>query len=205
MSNPKTPFRTDMGMDASGYYCIKLGHTVYAVRDEQVFTFFNGQYKAVPAETLAEKVWIMRNINEVMRKKSYEAKFVGKTETGYIIQVNDKQYIAECGFFPTMHLDRDYDQALHGDRVFNWSDLRTVENGVEQPADEQAYLSAAFKSEFKRALNYQRKTDLNRFHDERKKKLKEALAPTPWRYSKHEAREYNVKKYNTDAFGIEFK
>ena len=85
MTTQKTPFRTDMGVDESGYYCIKLGNTVYAVLNDQVFTSSNGQYKAVPAETLAEKVWIMRNINEVMRKKSYEAKFIGKTETGYII------------------------------------------------------------------------------------------------------------------------
>lgn len=205
MTTQKTPFRTDMGVDESGYYCIKLGHTVYAVLNDQVFTSSNGQYKAVPAETLAEKVWIMRNINEVMRKKSYEAKFIGKTETGYIIQVNGKDYIAVCSFHPTMHLDKDYDPIWNGNHVFNWSDLLVLVNGVEQPADENDYLSAAFKSEFKRALNYQRKIDFNQHQRQRRKDLSDVIASEPWRYSKHEAHEYKAKNYNTDAFGVEFK
>lgn len=205
MSTEKTPFRTDLGMDQNGYYCIKLGHTIYAVRENQVFTFVNGQYKAVPAEVLAEKSWIMRNINEVMLKKSYTAKFIGKTKTGYIIQVNGKDYIALCSFHPTMHLDKDYDPIWNGNLVFNWSDLLVLVDGVEQPADENDYLSAAFKSEFKRALNYQRKIDFNQHQKQRRKDLSEVIASEPWRYSKHEAREYKNKKHNTDAFGIEHK
>ena len=73
MSTEKTPFRTDLGMDQNGYYCIKLGHTVYAVREKQVFTVFNGNYKAVPAEVLAEKSWMiffwpMRSIFLLLKK-----------------------------------------------------------------------------------------------------------------------------------------
>ena len=104
-----------------------------------------------------------------------------------------------------MHLDKDYDPIWNGNRVFNWSDLLVLVNGVEQPADENDYLSAAFKSEFKRALNYQRKTDFNQHQRQRRKDLSDVIASEPWRYSKHEAHEYKVKKYNIDAFGIEFK
>lgn len=204
MSTEKTPFRTDIGMDQNGYYCIKLGHTIYAVRENQVFTVFNGQYKAVPAEVLAEKAWIMRNINEVIGQE-FKALVTGKTENGYIIQVNGKDYEAVCTFFPTMNLDKEYDQVLHGDRAFNWSDLCELDSGAQ--VEESLVLQAAFKREVKRALNYQRKTDLNRFWSNRKKEQKAALAATytPWAHSKHEAREYNNRKYNTDAFGIEFK
>ena len=67
-------------------------------------------------------------------------------------------------------------------------------DGVEQPADENGYLSAAFKSEFKRALNYQRKIDFNQYQKQRRKDLSEVIASEPWRYSKHEAREYKNKK-----------
>ena len=204
MSTEKTPFRTDMGVDQNGYYCIKLGHTIYAVRDNQVFTFFNGQYQAVSAEVLAEKAWIMRNINEVMGQQ-FKALVTGKTENGYIIQINGKDYEAVCTFFPTMNLDKEYDQVLHGDRIFKWSDLCELDSGAQ--VEESLVLNAAFKREFRRALNYQRKTDLNHFLRNRKRELKAALAASyqPWKYSKHEAREYNNRKYNTDAFGNEFK
>ena len=204
MSTEKTPFRTDMGVDQNGYYCIKLGHTIYAVREKQVFTVFNGNYKAVPAEVLAEKSWIMRNIDEVIGQQ-FKAVVTGKTENGYIVQVNGKDYEAVCTFFPTMNLDKEYDLILHGDRAFNWSDLCELDSGAQ--VEESLVLQAAFKREVKRALNYQRKTDLNRFLSDRKKKLKADLAASyqPWKFSKHEAREYNNRKYNTDAFGNEFK
>lgn len=203
MSTEKTPFRTDLGMDQNGYYCIKLGHTVYAVREKQVFTVFNGNYKAVPAEVLAEKSWIMRNIDEVIGQQ-FKAVVTGKTENGYIVQVNGKDYIALCSFHPTMHLDKDYDPIWNFNRIFNWSELLVLVDGVEQPADENDYLSAAFKSEFKRALNYQRKIDFNQYQKQRRQDLSEVIASEPWRYSKHEACEYKIKKHNTDAFGNEF-
>lgn len=187
----KTPFRTVLGEDQNGYYLIKLGHTVYAVKDEQVFTVYNDKYKVVPVETLNEKLWIMRNINEVLKPKSpavINASYLYKNGSGYHIKLNDVIYVADVDTHYTEGLDKMFMGGARSTKHFGWHLLKKLVDGELQPVDVNEFTDPSIRRAFKGALNYQRKID-----------LMNGLAPK-W-HSRHECLEYNNNKYNTDAFG----
>lgn len=189
MSAQNKPFRTDLGIDKNGYYCIQMGHTVYAVLNAKVFTVRNEQYTAVTAEILADKAWIMRNINEVMAPENYKVSFMFKNSAGYHIRVNGIEYIADVSCDYTDNLDKEFFGGRSSTKSFYWlGSIKIVEGGQPRLVTEAEISSSKFRRAFKAALNYQRSIDRN------------AQCGSVWR-SRHECLEYKNNRYNTDAFG----
>ena len=191
-TNFTKPFREDLGLDSTGFHRIRMGNTVYCVKDNVIYTLnAAGELSRVAEATLTEKSWIRRNVNEVLGGK-YKASFVRKARNGYIVYVNGTEYIIGVSAEFTKGFDRNvFDRSAPS---FFWSDVIEIKNCMQQRAPAEVVNVLAFQTAVKSALNPQRAVD----------RAKKKHSMNRW-HSKHECREYRVKQHNTDAFGNTFK
>ena len=199
-TNFTKPFREDLGLDNTGFHRIRMGNTVYCVKDNVIYTLnAAGELSLVDEDVLAAKSWIRRNVNEVLGLKKYSARFVCKARNGYVVDVNGTEYIIGVSAEFTKGFDRNvFDRSAPS---FFWSDVIEIKNCMQQraPAEvvnapAEVVNAPAFQTAVKSALNPQRAVD----------RAKKKHSMNRW-HSKHECREYRVKQHNTDAFGNTFK
>ncbi|AYA04602.1 hypothetical protein BEN74_18635 [Acinetobacter sp. WCHAc010034] len=191
-TNFTKPFREDLGLDSTGFHRIRMGNTVYCVKDNMICTLnAAGELSRVDEATLTEKSWIRRNVNEVLGVKKYSASFVRKARSGYVVDVNDTEYIIGVSAEFTKGFDRNvFDWSAPR---FFWSDVVEIKNCMQQRAPAEVVNVLAFQTAVKAALNSQRAID----------RAKKKHSMNRW-HSRHECEQYKIKKHNTDAFGNTF-
>lgn len=187
------PFREDLGLDSTGFHRIRMGNTVYCVKDNVIYTLnAAGELSRVDESTLAAKSWIRRNVNEVLGLKKYSARFVCKAHNGYVVDVNGTEYIIGVSAEFTKGFDRNvFDRSAPR---FFWSDVMEIKNCMQQRAPAEVVSVLAFQTAVKAVLNPQRDID----------RAKKKHSMNRW-HSRHECEQYKIKRHNTDAFGNTFK
>ena len=194
MNTHNKPFRKDLGLDDAGFHRIRMGNTVYCVKNNVIYILSaDGRLTQVDESTLTAKSWIRRNVNEVLGQNlKFKAHFAFKSRRGYVIDVNGVQYTARVSTDPTSGLDS-YVSSPYAP-IFMFSSLLVNDNGVLRAVTENEVSNPEFQRVFKNCLNARRRIDrtaqrhsLNRWH------------------SRHECEQYKLKKNNTDAFGTTFK
>ncbi|RKG33019.1 hypothetical protein [Acinetobacter tianfuensis] len=187
------PFREDLGIDDAGFHRIRMGNTVYCVKDNLIYTLSaDGQLTQVDESTLTAKSWIRRNVNEVLGFQKLTGRFIRKDRRGYVIDINGIQYLVPAGMDLTKNLDRN----VFGRNapVFYWSSMRQIKDGLLIPVAAEIVESLPFQTAVKSAVNPQRLIErAKRKHNNNR-----------W-HSRHECEQYKLKKNNTDAFGTTFK
>ncbi|WP_374572614.1 hypothetical protein [Acinetobacter sp.] len=191
-TNFTKPFREDLGPDNAGFHRIRMGNTVYCVKDNVIYTLnAAGELNLVDEATLAAKSWIRRNVNEVLGLKKYSARFVCKAHNGYVVDVNGTEYIIGVSAEFTKGFDRNvFDRAAPR---FFWSDVIEIKSCMQQRAPAEVVNALAFQTAVKSALNPQRAVD----------RAKKKHSMNRW-HSRHECEQYKIKRHNTDAFGNTF-
>ena len=185
------PFREDFGLDDAGFHRIRMGNTVYSVKNNVIYTSENGQLTQVDESILTAKPWIRRNVDEVLGKKEkFKARFVFKSRRGYVIEVNDVQYTARVTTDPTSGLDS---YASTYAPMFSFSHLLVNDNGTLRAVTENEVSHPEFQRVFKACLNARRRSD----------RVAQRHNLNRWN-SRHECEQYKLKKNNTDAFGRTF-
>ena len=192
-TNFTKPFREDLGPDNAGFHRIRMGNTVYCVKDNVIYTLnAAGELSRVDESTLAAKSWIRRNVNDVLGLKKYSARFVCKAHNGYVVDVNGIEYIIGVSAEFTKGLDRNvFDRSAPS---FFWQCVLEIKNYMQQRAPAEVVSVLAFQTAVKAALNPQRATD----------RAKKKHSMNRW-HSRHECEQYKIKRHNTDAFGTTFK
>lgn len=190
-TNFTKPFREDLGPDNAGFHRIRMGNTVYCAKDNMIYTLnAAGELNLVDEDTLTEKSWIRRNVNEVLGEK-YNASFVRKARNGYVVDVNGTEYIIGVSAEFTKGFDRNvFDRAAPR---FFWSDVIEIKSCMQQRAPAEVVNALAFQTAVKSALNPQRAVD----------RAKKKHSMNRW-HSRHECEQYKIKRHNTDAFGNTF-
>ena len=191
-TNFTKPFREDLGPDNAGFHRIRMGNTVYCVKDNVIYTLnVAGELSRVDESTLTEKSWIRRNVNEVLGLKKYSARFARKARNGYVVDVNGTEYIIGVSAEFTKGFDRNvFDRSAPS---FFWSDVIEIKNCMQQRAPAEVVNVLAFQTAVKAALNPQRAID----------RAKKKHSMNRW-HSRHECEQYKIKRHNTDAFGNTF-
>lgn len=187
------PFREDLGIDDAGFHRIRMGNTVYCVKDNVIYTLSaDGQLTQVDESTLTAKSWIRRNVNEVLGFQKLTGRFIRKDRRGYVIDINGIQYLVPAGMDLTKNLDRNVFE--RNAPVFYWSSIRQIKDGLLIPVAAEIVELLPFQTAVKSAVNPQRHIErANRKHNNSR-----------W-HSRHECEQYKLKKNNTDAFGTTFK
>ncbi|MBI1452982.1 MULTISPECIES: hypothetical protein [Acinetobacter] len=192
MNTHNKPFRKDLGLDDAGFHRIRMGNTVYCVKNNVIYILSaDGRLTQVDESTLSAKSWIRRNVNEVLGQNlKFKAHFAFKSRRGYVIEVNGIQYTARVTTDPTSGLDS---YASTYAPMFSFRNLLVNDNGVLRTVTESEVNHPEFQRVFKACLNARRRSDcvaqrhnLNRWN------------------SRHECEQYKIKKNNTDAFGRTF-
>jgi len=191
-TNFTKPFREDLGLDNTGFHRIRMGNTVYCVKDNLIYTLnAAGELSRVDESTLAAKSWIRRNVNEVLGLKKYSARFVCKAHNGYVVDVNGVEYIIGVSAEFTKGFDRNvFDRSAPS---FFWQCVLEIKNYMQQRAPAEVVNALAFQTAVKAALNPQRAID----------RAKKKHSMNRW-HSRHECEQYKIKRHNTDAFGNTF-
>ncbi len=152
------PFREDLGLDDAGFHRIRMGNTVYSVKNNVIYTSENGQLTQVDQSILTAKPWIRRNVDEVLGKKEkFKARFAFKSRRGYVIEVNGVQYTARVSADPTSGLDS-YVSSPYAP-IFMFSSLLVNDNGVLRAVTENEVSNPEFQRVFKNCLNARRRID----------------------------------------------
>lgn len=153
------PFREDLGLDVAGFHRIRMGNTVYCVKDNVIYTLNTAdELNRVDEATLSAKSWIRRNVNEVLNQKmKYKAHFVLKSRRGYVIEVNGVQYTAAVSSDPIRGLDSYADSPYLPS--FRFSSLLVNENGSMRAVSENEVSNPEFQRVFKNCLNACRRTE----------------------------------------------
>ncbi len=187
------PFREDLGLDDAGFYRIRMGNTVYSVKNNVIYTLSeNGQLTQVDESILTAKPWIRRNVDEVLGQTlKFKAHFAFKSRRGYVIEVNGVQYTARVTTDPTSGLDS---YASTYAPMFSFSHLLVNDNGTLRAVTESEVSHPEFQRVFKACLNARRRSD----------RVAQRHNLNRWN-SRHECEQYKLKKNNTDAFGTTFK
>ncbi len=188
------PFREDLGLDDAGFHRIRMGNTVYCVKNNEIYILNTaGELNRVDESTLSAKSWIRRNVNEVLGAQKITARFICRLSYGYKLDVNGTEYIIKVSADFSKGFDRNVFEK--NAPVFSWLNcVVVIENGMHKaaPADQVNYLP--FQTAVKSVLNPQRKLDrVTRHH-----------SFTRWN-SRHECEQYKIAKHNTDASGTTFK
>lgn len=186
------PFREDLGLDDAGFHRIRMGNTVYSVKNNAIYTSENGQLTQVAQSILTAKPWICRNVDEVLGQTlKFKAHFAFKSRRGYVIEVNGVQYTARVTTDPTSGLDS---YASTYAPMFSFSHLLVNDNGTLRAVTESEVSHPEFQRVFKACLNARRRSD----------RVAQRHNLNRWN-SRHECEQYKLKKNNTDAFGTTFK
>lgn len=152
------PFREDLGLDVAGFHRIRMGNTVYCVKDNVIYTLNTaGELNRVDEATLSAKSWIRRNVNEVLGAQKITARFVLKSRRGYVIEVNGVQYTASVSPDPTQGLDSYADSPYLP--FFRFSSLLVNENGSMRAVSENEVSDPEFQRVFKNCLNACRRNE----------------------------------------------
>lgn len=199
-----TEFREDLGLDAEGYHRIRMGRTVYCVKENVIYTVDGaGTLNRLEEAGLPKsKWWIRRNVNEVLglsqkaqpepKKEKLAARLVRKTSNSYVVAVGGAEYIVNI----SSDFTRNFDEYVREANApsFSWLSVQTIKNGMKHNAPADVVSDPEFQKAVKAVVNPQRKLDrVTRHH-----------SFTRW-HSKQECREYRAKQHNTDAFGKTFK
>ena len=185
------PFREDFGLDDAGFHRIRMGNTVYSVKNNVIYTSENGQLTQVAQSILTAKPWIRRNVDEVLGQTlKFKAHFAFKSRRGYVIEVNGVQYTARVTTDPTSGLDS---YASTYAPMFSFSHLLVNDNGTLRAVTENEVSHPEFQRVFKACLNARRRSD----------RVAQRHNLNRWN-SRHECEQYKLKKNNTDAFGRTF-
>jgi hypothetical protein len=188
------PFREDLGLDDAGFHRIRMGNTVYCVKDNVIYTLNTaGELNRVDEATLTAKSWIRRNVNEVLGSQKITARFICRVSHGYKVDVNGTEYIIKVSADFSKGFDRNVFEK--NAPTFSWLNcVVVVENGMHRAAPADLVNSLPFQTAVKSVVNPQRKLDrVTRHH-----------SFDQWR-SKRECRDYRNKQHNTDASGNTFK
>ena len=164
MNANRKPFREDLGLDDEGFHRIRMGNTVYCVKDNTIYTLSaDGQLTQVDEAKLSAKSWIRRNVDEVLGQKiNFKASFVLKSRSGYVIEVNGVQYTAVVSLEPTRGLDSYADSPYLP--IFRFNSLLVNENGSMRPATASEVSHPEFQRVFKNCLNARRRTERSLRH-----------------------------------------
>ena len=188
------PFREDLGLDDAGFHRIRMGNTVYCVKDNVIYTLNTaGELNRVDEATLTAKSWIRRNVNEVLGSQKITARFICRVSHGYKVDVNGTEYIIKVSADFSKGFDRNVFEK--NAPTFSWLNcVVVVENGMHRAAPADLVNSLPFQTAVKSVVNPQRKLDrVTRHH-----------SFTRWN-SRHECEQYKIAKHNTDASGNTFK
>ena len=188
------PFREDLGLDTAGLHRIRMGNTVYCVKDNVIYTLeTDGQLIKVDEATLSAKSWIRRNVNEVLGTQKITARFICRVSHGYKVDVNGTEYIIKVSADFSKGFDRNVFEK--NAPIFSWLNcVVVVENGMYKAAPADLVNLLPFQTAVKSVLNPQRKLDrVTRHH-----------SFTRWN-SRHECEQHKIAKHNTDASGTTFK
>ncbi|RZG64347.1 hypothetical protein EXE25_16885 [Acinetobacter bouvetii] len=188
------PFREDLGLDAAGFHRIRMGNTVYCVKNNEIYILNTaGELNRVDEATLTAKSWIRRNVNEVLGAQKITARFICRLSHGYKVDVNGTEYIIKVSADFSKGFDRNVFEK--NAPTFSWLNcVVVVESGMHKAAPVDLVNSLPFQTAVKSVLNPQRKLDrVTRHH-----------SFDQWR-SKRECRDYRNKQHNTDASGTSFK
>ena len=187
------PFREDLGLDDAGFHRIRMGNTVYCVKDNVIYTLNTaGELNRVDETTLSAKSWIRRNVNEVLGAQKITARFICRVSHGYKVDVNGTEYIIKVSADFSKGFDRNVFEK--NAPIFSWSNVVEIKNDKHQAASADLVNSLPFQTAVKSVVNPQRKLDrVTRHH-----------SFTRWN-SRHECEQYKIAKHNTDASGNTFK
>jgi len=194
MNANKKPFREDLGLDAAGFHRIRMGNTVYSVKNNEIYILNTaGELNRVDESTLSAKSWIRRNVNEVLGAQKIPARFICRVSHGYKVDVNGTEYIIKVSADFSKGFDRNVFEK--NAPVFSWLNcVMVIENGMHKAAPADLVNSLPFQTAVKSVVNPQRKLDrVTRHH-----------SFTRWN-SRHECEQYKIAKHNTDASGRSFK
>lgn len=188
------PFREDLGLDDAGFHRIRMGNTVYCIKNNVIYTLSaDGQLTQVDESTLTAKSWIRRNVNEVLGAQKMTARFICRVRGGYKVDVNGTEYIINVSADYSKGFDRNVFEK--NAPFFSWSSgVVEIKHAMRRAAPADLVNSLPFQTAVKSAVNPQRKLDrVTRHH-----------SFTRWN-SRHECEQYKIAKHNTDAFGTTFK
>lgn len=159
MNTHNKPFRKDLGLDDAGFHRIRIGNTVYCVKNNVIYILSaDGRLTQVDESTLTAKSWIRRNVNEVLGQNlKFKAHFAFKSRRGYVIDVNGIQYTARVSTDPTSGLDS-YVSSPYAP-IFMFSSLLVNDNGVLRAVTENEVSHPEFQRVFKNCLNARRRID----------------------------------------------
>jgi len=188
------PFREDLGLDDAGFHRIRMGNTVYCVKNNEIYILNTaGELNRVDEATLSAKSWIRRNVNEVLGTQKITARFICRVSHGYKVDVNGTEYIIKVSADFSKGFDRNVFEK--NAPCFSWLNcVVVVENGMHKAAPADLVNSLPFQTAVKSVVNPQRKLDRVTRH----------RSFDQWR-SKRECRDYRNKQHNTDASGDTFK
>ena len=198
-----TEFREDLGLDVDGYHRIRMGKTIYCVKDNVIFIVDAtcALNRLEEAGLPKNKWWIRRNVNEVLglsqkakpepKKEKLVASLVSKSRNRYVVAVNGTEYVICISSDFTKNFDEYVREA--NAPIFSWLSVQEIKNGMKQYAPAEVVNDLEFQKVVKGVVNPQRKLarvtqhhSFNRWH------------------SKQECRDYRAKQHNTDAFGRTF-